>query len=592
MIALTHKKLLLSIYAISIVISAVPLVHGSTPLSVSINLNDYAEVFEGDIISCNITGNPIEKYWKINDNQWHTSFIGNNPVIFNPEPTPLGDEYVNLTVMIKDAYGNTATDTVSIKLYKLWFGDIHWHSNISDGKYALNEDYQNIIQDNYLDFACSTEHNYIDMSKYWAGAIKENVTNFYNPGNFTTLRAYEWTTYDNASWNCHINVYYRSNGNEIDDVYMQGTNHNFTELFSYYYNHSDVDCIMYPHHPLAYPTDSDATNFQYVNFSYLHDKLTGNALLGRNIFLKGVECYSGWGAAICGPYTPEIPYHRHYTGYDPPDDIEKYCWVEAGLWEWSENSTKGLPFTLIASSDSHRVNRAGSVLIEEWSSCGSQPDGLLAVFSVHNTREEIYDNWKKGNAYGVESLKIRVNVRAEGKIAIGRWINVTDGKLDMLITANATFNGNDSSGKTMLPYGDGDDIRGNITNIWVVKKDKEKGFPYCRVVAHASPMKPLCALKFEDSDVKANDFYYVVVEEKWNYIGTSDRYRAYIGGFFIYNVGNESTNETDQTNQTQYSHIPQRIYDIWMDAVPLLLVAAVIGITVPFIVGKLNEVIK
>jgi len=55
-------------------------------------------------------------------------------------------------------------------------------------------------------------------------------------------------------------------------------------------------------------------------------------------------------------------------------------------------------------------------------------------------------------------------------------------------------------------------------------------------------------------------------------------------------VGNKSI--INETNQTQYSDIPQRIYDIWMNAVPLLLAATVIGITVPFIVGKLNELIK
>jgi len=53
-------------------------------------------IYEGDIIDCNITGNPDVKYWQINHGNKHTTFYGDNPVIFDPEPTPLNVDYVNL----------------------------------------------------------------------------------------------------------------------------------------------------------------------------------------------------------------------------------------------------------------------------------------------------------------------------------------------------------------------------------------------------------------------------------------------------------------------------------------------------------------
>ena len=92
----------------------------------------------------------------INNQTHHTSFIDSNPVIFNPEETPLNDKYVNLTVYVENSHGN-ASDTVQIEIKKLFFGDIHWHSTFSDGDFEIDEMYENAVADNYLDFTASTD---------------------------------------------------------------------------------------------------------------------------------------------------------------------------------------------------------------------------------------------------------------------------------------------------------------------------------------------------------------------------------------------------------------------------------------------------
>ena len=125
--------------------------------TVTINLTPYTTIYEGDIINCSIIGETTNKYWQINNGSKHTLFFGDNPLIFDPEPTPLESAFVNLTVYAENEIGNDS-DTIPIVLKRLFFGDIHWHTVISDGKNDIETMYNNAILDNYLDFTACTDH--------------------------------------------------------------------------------------------------------------------------------------------------------------------------------------------------------------------------------------------------------------------------------------------------------------------------------------------------------------------------------------------------------------------------------------------------
>jgi len=181
--------------------------------NVRININPFSTIYEGDIINCTINETALNKYWMINNQSKHTDFINNNPIIFDPEPTPLKSTYVNLTVLIETENG-TFFDTVPIKLKRIYFGDLHWHTFISDGNYSLDEMYKNVIQDNYIDFTSGTDHGelidgfntkfgYVPDTDWiktmiqkilriseWK-QIKEKAIEYYNPGNFSTILGFE-----------------------------------------------------------------------------------------------------------------------------------------------------------------------------------------------------------------------------------------------------------------------------------------------------------------------------------------------------------------------------------------------------------------
>ena len=129
----------------------------SVPPVVKINIDPYTIIYEGDIINCTITGSPTLKYWSINNQSSHTTFHYNDPIILDPEPTPLDTNYVNLSVYAENEFGSN-TDSIQVIIKRIYFGDLHWHSTLSDGGFEIDEMYQNAIDDKYLDFTASTEH--------------------------------------------------------------------------------------------------------------------------------------------------------------------------------------------------------------------------------------------------------------------------------------------------------------------------------------------------------------------------------------------------------------------------------------------------
>jgi len=170
---LSVKFLIFWIIVLFTLINILPIIYGNTGITsfavakdsfnaptVVININPYEEVYEGDIIDCDITGSPTFFYWQINNQSHHTTFYEDDPVIFDPEPTPLDTSYVNLTVYAENENGG-ASDTVKVIIKRIYFGDIHWHSELSNGHHNLNNMYKNAIEDNYLDFASCTDHGFL-----------------------------------------------------------------------------------------------------------------------------------------------------------------------------------------------------------------------------------------------------------------------------------------------------------------------------------------------------------------------------------------------------------------------------------------------
>jgi hypothetical protein len=92
-----------------------------------------------------------------------------------------------------------------------------------------------------------------------------------------------------------------------------------------------------------------------------------------------------------------------------------------------------------------------------------------------------------------------------------------------------------------------------IQDIWLIKKDKELGKPWCKVINHTSSNENIAVVNFEDYDVQPNDFYWVAIKQKGDLLIPKifpnfwlkrlgyfdyprDEYMALIGPIFIENV--------------------------------------------------------
>jgi len=530
--------------------------------TVKINITPNSIIYEGDIIDCDITGNPTVKYWLINNQSKHTTFYEGDPIIFDPEPTPLEDTYVNLTVYAENNVAN-ASDTVKVMIKRIYFGDIHWHTTISDAIYKIDTMYQNALHDNYLDFTSCTDHSELIDAWFFSKNpfrpkfdlirtilhkiigysewqnIKNKAIKYYYPGRFTTLVGFEWSpsSKTRGGWKIspngwedvgHINFYYREVYPEAPR-YRHIQNLEFNMIFEAMANEYDKGHlnICFPHHPQA----GAGWSIFATNFTFLANKLSKPE--NRDKILRGVEVNSRWGTSIGNHYTPDLPWNwpqREDWLYNKTDS-----WVENAMWEWSQEGFEGKKFAMMASSDTHRINRPGSATVVEKGRPATS--GIIAAYAVHNIREEIWDAMETCDMYGTHLLKIRANVRFDEQMALGRWINCTS-PLNITITAQSTFPGNDSSGKNMKPHGYLDDqLNYPIQDIWLIKKDRDKGRPWCKVINHTTPNNNTAVVNFQDYDVQPNDFYWVAIRQKGQELKPDENeYMAFIGPVFINNV--------------------------------------------------------
>jgi len=97
----------------------------------------------------------------------------------------------------------------------------------------------------------------------------------------------------------------------------------------------------------------------------------------------------------------------------------------------------------------------------------------------------------------------------------------------------------------MHPHGySPDELDYPISDIWIIKKDNERGRPWCKVINHTQPNTNLAVVNFEDPDVQPNDFYYVAIRQKGQLLEKNynindvarDEYMAFLGPVYINTV--------------------------------------------------------
>jgi hypothetical protein len=268
---------------------------------------------------------------------------------------------------------------------KLYFGDIHIHSNWSpDGRGEPAYNYLYARDAMNLDFACLTEHDPKDDT--WE-QLKVMTRRFDEPNRFATLLAYEWTAHKLGAG--HKNVYYRDlegpvlRANWRTDRTSQTTS--AADLWAQL-GACGHQVMTIPHHPAAawFPTPWEQRDPR---------------------FQRCVEVYSSWGSSEYAGSPRQIP--AAFKGPRPG------CFVQDGL-------ATGQRLGFVAGSDSHS-GRPGFTSAErefhdsdysDWGPAG-YTGGFTAVYAEALTREAIFDAIQSRRCYATTGQRIIVDFRAD-----------------------------------------------------------------------------------------------------------------------------------------------------------------------------------
>lgn len=256
--------------------------------------------------------------------------------------------------------------------YNIYFGDIHGHSNFSDGFPTIDEYYTHIKDVAKLDFGALADHDHGGVGKdpLWNGKwdiIRKKAAEYNEPGKFTTILAYERDSYP---WYNNLVVYY----NNYEGEMLRGEHDGEItrkELHSYL---KREDLLLVPHD-------------------------TGLLSPGADFFTLELE-----------DMTPLIQvYSRgtHQERYEPEFLRNSAC--EGGYWQ--DALKRGARMGAMASSDDHDGNNG--LILDDRDFLERYP-GLTAVLAKENTLPAIFEALKARRCYALMGGKIKMDFRING----------------------------------------------------------------------------------------------------------------------------------------------------------------------------------
>jgi hypothetical protein len=258
----------------------------------------------------------------------------------------------------------------------LRWGDLHWHTNRSDGSRSPQEGYVYARDIVGLDFTAKTDHDYharhpcLD-ERSWNETI-ELAKEYEAPGEFAALVAWEYT------WNSgHHNVYFRG----LDGPYLPVSQ--YPEIEGIWEKLTPGEAITIPHHPAS-------TKQPHMRWEHRDAR-----------FQTVVEIFSNKGnsEAPTGPLTT-------LSRRDPRENPSRPGSAQEG---WS----LGASFGVIGSTDTHYSVPGAPIRVRN--ALDDQYDagpGICAMWIDTLDRESVFDALLAGDTYATTGPRIRVEFDA------------------------------------------------------------------------------------------------------------------------------------------------------------------------------------
>ena len=286
--------------------------------------------------------------------------------------------------------GKCDSNPISIDLkssvMKLYWGDIHGHSNMSDGRGSVDAYYSYARDVAGLDFCALTDHSEDMTDKDWEYMQEKN--SYYNEtGIFVTINAYEWTSWKEG----HRCIYYRNGCREI-----LSSNDKRSNTLHKLWEHMDDRCVFtIPHHPAGLGLGSEPGA---VNWDVHNEKLE-----------PLVEVFSS---------------HGNFEYMGCPEN--KINGLRCGSFV-QDALSRGYIMGMIASSDSHdgHPGLTGQYFYHRRSMRGLSKGCLVGVYAEKFTREDIWQSLKSRHCYATTGKRIILYFEVNGS-PMGKEIYISD----------------------------------------------------------------------------------------------------------------------------------------------------------------------
>lgn len=273
--------------------------------------------------------------------------------------------------------------------YRVYWGDIHGHSAMSEGSGLPEESYTYARDVALLDFAALTDHDFIfeiadpyNINHYYKVAERYNL-----PGSFVTLLAYEWTPTSlkyGSRW--HLNVYFKNNSDLIFLSMLDYTDPDalWAKLREWKQDNPLNDVITFPHHTASH---------NYYDWSYYDPE-----------FMPLVEVYSCHGSS-------EMSLE---DGNPRPIELTVFGEMEEPGYHIKDALQMGYRLGMMCSSDTHDGRLGHSLLHTDYNMPSMYPlspldyfrstlkmEGSLTAMMIEDlSRESIFMGLKNRTCYG------------------------------------------------------------------------------------------------------------------------------------------------------------------------------------------------